>query len=333
MFIKQSFIVCVGLFSAVVAPPFLKAESPPLGAEKVKDMNLAQLAKTLAASGLRSRPLRLVMEEQPVDLSQAGNAAGWPVHHVITLEPGSKRERYDVVDYQSSDRAPYLTSSFTDGVHSGRWERALKADEVPLFLHGDAGAAQRSHGMCYLGPDVRRSSDPLLRLLGITMVGRPLAEYVQGLRDDVTTLTPDAGGDGVVLQNKFKKLTFDAQGLLKQALMYQQDSGVPAAAAGGGDEVPLTLVESIAVLESGKLGDIVVPTKISRHVHVRGAVVESVFVVSLKDSRILTVEDITAATNPMLAPGTIIANSPSGLGIEKARPAFEAGERKDTSGR
>lgn len=326
MFIKRSIIVCVGLLFVEVGAPFLKAGPPPLGVEQAKDLNLAEVAKILAVTGLRSRPLRLVVEERPVDLSRTGDAAVWPVHHMLTLEPGSKRERYDVVDYQSSDHTPYLTSSFTDGVHSGRWERSLKADEVPFFLHGDAAAAQRSHGMCYLGPDVRRSPDPVLRVLGMSMVGRPMAEYVQGLREDGTTLTLDTGGDGVVLQNKFKKLTFDAQGLLKQALMFQEERGVPAAAAGGGDKVPLTLVESIAVLETGRLGDIVVPTKISRHVHVRGAVVESVFVVSLKDSRILTAEDVTAATNPILVPGTIIVDSPSGLGIEKARPAFGPAE-------
>lgn len=310
------------LLAAGPSLPCLAENAVPLGVEQVQGLTLPGLAKILAETGLRSRSLRLVIEERPVALSGAGGAVAPPVHHVLFLEPGSKRERYDVVDYQSSNHVPYLTSSFTDGVHSGRWERALKADDVPSFLRGDAATAQRSHGMCYLGPDVRRSPDVLLRLLGLTMVGRPLAEYVQGLRDDATTLTPDAAGDGVVLQNKFKKLTFDADGLLKQALMFQQERGVPPAAAGGGDEVPLTLVESIAVLESGNLGDMVVPTKISRHVHARGDVVESVFVVSLKDSRILTAEDVTTATNPILVPGTIIANSPSGLGIEKARPAF-----------
>lgn len=326
MFIKRSIIVCVGLLFVEAGVPWLKADLPPLGVEQANDLNLAELAKILAATELRSRSLRLVMEERPVALASAGGPDAFPVHHVLILEPGSKRERYDVVDYQSFDHAPYLTSSFKDGVHSGRWERALKADDVPLFLRGDAAAIQPSHGMCYLGPDVRRSPDLLLRLLGMTMGGKPLAEHVQGLREDGTTLTPDAGGDGVVLQNKFKKLTFDAHGTLKQALMFQPERRAPVVAGADGNEAPFALVESIAVLETGRLGDIVVPTKISRHMHARGVVAESTFTVSLADSRLLTTEDVTAATNPILAQGTIIANSPSGLGIEKARPAFGPAE-------
>ncbi|MGV3661194.1 MAG: hypothetical protein ACO1TE_13490 [Prosthecobacter sp.] len=326
MFIKRIIIVCAGLLSAQAGAPLLKAGPPPLGAEQVKDLSLAELARIIAATELRSRPLRLVMEERPVALTGGGAPAVSSVHHVLILEPGSKRERYDVIDYQSSNHEPYLISSFTDGIHSGRWERALKAEEVAPWLSGRAPLALRSSGMCYLGPDVRRSPELLLRLLGMSMCGRPLAEHLQGLREDTTNLTPDAAGDGVVVQNKFRKLTFDAQGLLKQALMFQPERGVPAVAGADGGEAPLTLVESIAVLETGRLGDITVPTRISRHMHARGVVIESIFVVSLADSSILTAEDITAATNPILAQGTIIANSPSGLGIEKARPAFEAGE-------
>lgn len=186
--------------------------------------------------------------------SRTGGPAASPFHHVLFLEPGSKRERYDVVDYQFSDHRPSLTSSFSEGVHSGRWERSLKADDLALFIRG-AATAQRSHSMCYLGPEVRRSPDVLLRVLGIATAGRPLAEHVQGLREDVTTLTPDAGGDGVVLQSKLKKADLRRPGTAETS------SHVPAGAWyasggsgrwGGGPTVPCGKHLGLGVGKAGR---------------------------------------------------------------------------------
>ncbi len=289
------------------------ADPGPLEMEFVKGITLAELSKILAATDLRRLPLRLVLDEKITPISPEDKAVPQIRHHVLMVEPGSKRLRYDRVDYGRSGNAPYVCSSFTDGVQAGRWESGLRSEDIPLLLKGDAGVIQR-RGMCYIGPNVCYSPDIVLRVMGLTMGGKPMADKVRELGDDAV-ITPDNAGDGLVVVTKLNKLMFDAHGVLRQYFMFR--SGPE-----GGDGGDPTIVESIMVTKTGHLGAIPLPTQMHRYLNVREFSEDSVFELRVADCRALTPQEMIEATNPRISEGTVLIDGKNGLTLEKEMRAF-----------
>jgi|GEM_PF-1572410 len=285
----------------------------PLKLEFVKGTTLVELSKILAGTDLRRLPLRLVLDEKTTPISAEDKTVPQIRHHVLMVEPGSKRLRYDRVDYGSSGNAPYVCSSFTDGVQAGRWESGLRPDDIPRLLKGDALVIQR-RGMCYIGPNVCYSPDIVLRVMGLTMGGKPMADKVRELGDDAV-ITPDNAGDGLVFSTKFKKLTLDAHGVLRQYLMFRSD---PEGGVGG----DLTMEESILVTKSGHVGSIPLPTQMHRYLNIREFSEDSVFELRVADCRVLTSQEMIEATNPWISEGTVLLDGKNGLTLEKDRRAF-----------
>jgi len=311
-------IVCVGLLFGGLVQTFPAADPGPLNADAVGGLSLEALSKILASTKLRRLPLRLVLDERISTLSPENKKAVRLIHHVLMIDPGSERLRYDKLDYGPAGNVPYVCSSFTDGVHSGRWESGLKPEDVPLLLKGDSESVER-RGMLYAGPGVCYSPDLVLRVMGLTMSGRPLAASVGKLGDDAV-LTPDAAGDGVLVETKFRKLIFDAQGGLRQCLMFESDP----------EGRNLTIKESILVTETGKIGAIPVPTKMHRRFSSEGEMLESAFELRVADCRIITSQELVEATNPWISPGTAWTGGQNGQALDKRRRAFGPAESSDS---
>jgi len=252
MTFNRKAIVCAGLLFWSLLQTSSATDPAPLNSDAVSGLTLAGLSKILESTDLRRLPLRLVLDERITSLALKDKSAPEIRHHVVMVEPGSKRLRYDRVDYNTSDHTPYVCRSFTDGVHFGRWESVLRPEDVPRLLKGDPGFVQRG-GMFYVGPNGCYSADLVLRVMGMTMGGKPMANKVRELGDDAV-ITPDNAGNGLVVATKLKKLTLDAHGVLRQYFMFRSDPEGDAV----GDP---TILESILVTEAGHVGTIPVPTK------------------------------------------------------------------------
>ncbi|WP_395751108.1 hypothetical protein [Prosthecobacter sp.] len=308
-------IVCAGLVFGGHAPWSLAGDLVPFSGDVVQGMSVEQISKALASTALRRQPLRLVLSEKATSQAAEGKPASQILYHVIWVEPGSRRMRYDRVDYATSDKSPYVVSSFTDGVHSGRWESGVKEEDVPRLLSGDDSIARG--GMCYLGPAVCYSPQIVLRVLGLTMLDKPMAEVVERWGNGATII-PDAAGDGLTLETQTKKLMFDGHGLLKQYLMFDAAREADA----GGDP---TIVESILVTATGQVGTFAVPTQICRRINIEGRTHESVFELRVKDCRLFNTQEMDQAVNPLLPQGTPLVGGKPGDRIETARRVFGEG--------
>jgi hypothetical protein len=313
MSFNRKAIVCAGLLFGGLLQTSPAADPAPLNSDAVNGLTLAGLSKILESTDLRRLPLRLVLDERIASLSPEDKTVPQIMHHVIMVEPGSKRLRYDRVDYGRSGNDPYVCSSFTDGVHSGRWESALRPADVPRLLKGDAGFVQRG-GMLYVGPDVCYSADIVFRVMGLTMGGKPFADAIRELGDSAV-LTPDAAGDGLLVVTKFKKLMLNAHGVLSQYFMF----GHGFEGAGNDD---LTIIESILVTETGHVGTIPVPIKMHRRFNSEGRTKESTFELRVADCRTVSTQEMIEATNPLLSKDTVLTSGKNGLGREKEMRAF-----------
>ncbi|WP_395747525.1 hypothetical protein [Prosthecobacter sp.] len=299
-------IVFAGLLFGGLVQTSPAADAAPLNQEVVQGLSLEALSKILASTDLRRLPLRLVLDEK---VSSGDQEAPEIRHHVLMFDPGSKRLRYDRLDYGPSGSAPFVCSSFTDGVHSGRWESGLKPEDVPRILKGDSALVER-RGMFYTGPNVCYSADILFRVMGLTMLGKPLAAWVGDL-GDTTAITPDGAGDGLVLETSSKKIILDAHGVLRQFLFYSQPK-----------EDKVTILESILVTETGLVGAIPVPTKMHRRVSFKGMAEESDFELRVADCRVITTQELAEATNPWISTGSVVIGGKNGLTLGKPMRAF-----------